>query len=358
LRIAIILNNICGVGGVERVVTTLSNYLVRQYQCEIDIISLFSEKNQDIFYELDSQVQVIHLNNKNLKNLKVINQFYKLSKNTYNHILCCSTSIATLSLLIKLLNRNTKIYAWEHSQYDHASKLTKLIRNAFYRYLDGIITLSKHDGLIFSERFKNVHIIPNFKPFVSKRVSSNLNKKLIAVGRLGFEKGFDMLIEAYNLAHVQLDDWVLEIYGEGAELSNLENKIRKYNLEDRVFLKPFTPNIKEKYLEASIYICSSRSESFSMVIVEAMECGLPCISFNCKIGPKEIISENVDGFLVNDFNINEMAQKIILLANNDSMRMKMGKNAKEKSKKFNVDNIINNWEVLLSLNKKKMVKIK
>lgn len=358
MKIAIVLNNISGIGGVERVVSSFSNQLYSRYDCEIHIISLFSNNHSDVFYHINSNIRLIHLGQKNLKNVRVFKEFLGLKKQEYDYILCCSVSISTLVFVTKILSGSSaKIYAWEHSQYEHSSASIKRLRRIIYPYLDRVITLSQHDGNIFGQYLKNVSVIPNFKPFTSNKISDHKNQTLISVGRLGYEKGFDMLIDAYNLIHDQIGEWKLEIYGEGKEYDTLSAKIKSYALEDKVFLKPFTPNIMEKYLDSSIFICSSRSESFSMVIIEAMECGLPCVSFNCKIGPKEIISEGLDGFLVDTFNIQNLANKIKLLIDDTELRIKMGMNAKKKSKRYNAEDIMYNWEKVLKLEKIKMERL-
>ncbi|MEB2289969.1 glycosyltransferase family 4 protein [Priestia megaterium] len=353
MKISIILNNICGVGGVERVVTNLANELFQGYDCQIHIISLFSnpKETENTFYEIDENVKVIHLGHKNFKNIKIVADFLNIGRQNYDHIICCSTLISLLALVANFGKKNNKVYAWEHSQYDHASYKIKFLRRMFYPYLDRIITLTKHDGALFSRYLKKVSVIPNFKSFESPKASSHKNHTMISVGRLGYEKGFDMLIEAYNNINTKIGDWKLEIYGEGKEYNTLKQKILSYRLEDKVFLKPFTPNIIEKYLNSSIFICSSRSESFSMVIIEAMECGLPCVSFNCKIGPKEIISEGIDGFLVEPFDINELSEKIELLINDASKRISMGENAKEKAKQYDVASTMSIWGEVLKLEK-------
>lgn len=352
MRISIILNNICGVGGVERVVTNLANELFRRYGCQIHIISLFSNPKQETtFYEIDKKVKVVHLGHKNFKNVRVVKDFLSISRQGYDHIICCSTLISLLVFATSFVGNRAKLYAWEHSQYDHASYKVKFLRRMFYPYLDRIITLTQHDGALFSRYLKKVSVIPNFKSFESPKVSSHKNHTMISVGRLGYEKGFDMLIDAYNKINKKIGEWKLEIYGEGKEYNTLNQKIQSYGLEDKIFLKPFTPNIIEKYLNASVFICSSRSESFSMVIIEAMECGLPCVSFNCKIGPKEIISEGIDGFLVEPFDVDELAEKMKLLTNDVSKRVSMGENAKEKAKQYDVSSTMSIWEKVLKLEK-------
>ncbi|MCM2535835.1 glycosyltransferase family 4 protein [Neobacillus pocheonensis] len=359
MKISIILNNISGKGGVERVVTSLSNQLYNRYNCETHIISLFSNDESDIFYETNPNIEVIHLGNKSLKNVRVLRQFLDFNKQKYDYMLCCSVSISTIALFSKIIGKtSTKIFAWEHSQYGNASNSIKGLRRVIYPYLDRIIPLSNHDGNIFKKYIKNVSVIPNFKPFTTSQTSNFKNNTLITVGRLEHEKGFDMLIDSFNLIENQIGDWKLEIYGEGKEYHSLVERIKSYGLENKISIKPFTSKIKEKYLNSSIFVCSSRSESFSMVLIEAMECGLPCISFNCKIGPKEIISDGIDGFLVEPCDINDLSTRMEMLIKDSNLRVEMGFNAKKKSKKYDVEGTMQLWESILGIEKEKMGNLK
>lgn len=271
-----------------------------------------------------------------------------MKKEKYDYILGCGVSLNILSFIAKKFNNiNTKIIAWEHSQYDNCSKKMKLLRRAFYPKLDKIITLSSYDNKLFGVFCKDVYVIPNISSFKSNSVSNLRQKKVIAIGRLENEKGFDLLIKSFGIINRKFPDWNLYIYGEGSLRNYLNEIIIEKKLNNNIFLMGSTNNIKDKLIESSIMVLSSRSESFGMVIVEAMTCGLPVVSFDCKVGPREIISDSVDGFLVKPESIKELADKIMLLMSDFDTRVKLGKKAKIKSYKYSENNILELWKKIL-----------
>ena len=138
-------------------------------------------------------------------------------------------------------------------------------------------------------------------------------------------------------------DWTLEIYGEGTEREKLEKKINKLGLENSFLLKGVEKNIQNKYLESSIYVMSSRFEGMPMVLLEAMSCGLPVISFDCPCGPRDMIKYNENGFLIEFGNIKEMANKIEELIANEEKRKLFGKNARKSIQKYSKDKIMEEW---------------
>ena len=141
-------------------------------------------------------------------------------------------------------------------------------------------------------------------------------------------------------------DWSLEIYGEGPERENLQNKINKLDLGKSFLLKGVEKNIVNKYLESSFYVMSSRFEGMPMVLLEAMSCGLPVISFDCPCGPRDMIKDNENGFLIEFGNIEKMAKKIEELIITEEKRKLFGKNAKRNVQIFSQDKVMNQWKEL------------
>ena len=360
MKICILLNDITSGGGVERVVCNTSNYLYNELGYDVNIISVFEKKDDSIKYELDKSINVKYilenttLNNKYSKYKYIYNKCKNIFEiDNYDIIIGCSITLNIISLIWKLMSRNdyTKLVAWEHSQYDHTTKYLNIARKYSYKKMDGIITLTKADSFYFKQGYKNVRCIYNIRSFNSEKISNLDNKNLIAVGRLEIEKGFDMLIEAFKIARQKSNEcksWNLNIFGDGSEREYLIDLINKYDLNNNIKINKFSTKIEDKYTNSSIFVLSSRSESFGMVLVEAMNTGLPCISFACKNGPSEIISDNIDGFLVAPNDINGLADRIVTLVENKEIREKFSKFARKKSDFFDSKNILNEWSAYLN----------
>lgn len=171
------------------------------------------------------------------------------------------------------------------------------------------------------------------------------NKRIISVWRLEDVKGFDDLIQIFKNISYKYNDWELYIVGDGSQREYLQSIINKNNLETKVFIKPFTRNIIDEYLKSSIYALTSKFEWFGLVLTEAKESGLPCISFDIDAA-KEIIIENEDGILVKSRDFKEYEEKLSLLIENEEIRQFYGKNAKKNVKKYKIESIAQTWNDL------------
>lgn len=171
------------------------------------------------------------------------------------------------------------------------------------------------------------------------------HKQVIAVGRYVPQKGFDRLIPAWQLVARKHPDWILRIYGDGMR-EQLQQQIDSLGITASCILEPTVSNIVDKYCESSIFALSSRFEGFGMVIIEAMACGVPPVSFTCPCGPQDIISDGKDGLLVEDGNIEQLAEKISYLIENEDIRKKMGQQARMDVQRFRIENIAEQWKQL------------
>src|SRR5690606_20540900 len=182
-------------------------------------------------------------------------------------------------------------------------------------------------------------IIPNSLPFVAEKTSSLTEKRIIAAGRLTHQKGFDILIDIYEKVYQQAPDWELNIFGEGEDREHLQEKITRKGLEKYIKLCGSVKNISENYQKSSIFVLSSRWESFGLVLIEAMNHGLPSISFDCD-GPKNIITDGKNGFLIPKFDIKLFSEKLLSLMQDSELRNKIGNKAVESSIEYQEKNII------------------
>lgn len=217
---------------------------------------------------------------------------------------------------------------------------------------NSIVVLTEQDKNENWENNKKIIAIPNPIKSLPYKTSTIENKKVIAAGRLTHQKNFASLIRSWNSVVNNHPDWSLEIYGDGAEYNNLLTLISNLKLEKHVFLKGHSYNILEEMANASIFTLTSTFEGFGLVIVEAMSCGLPVISYNCPCGPKDIISDGTDGFLVPLNDEQCLAEKINLLIENEALRKQMSKAALIKSQKFTAKEVISIWMNLFNTLKK------
>lgn len=234
----------------------------------------------------------------------------------------------------------------------HARNLFEKISAKIGDFIDYKLSIKRYNSIVvLTEQDKNenwnnnkkIIAIPNPIKSLPYKTSTIENKKVIAVGRLTIVKNFASLIRAWNSVVKNHPDWSLEIYGDGAEYNNLLTLISNLKLEKHVFLKGHSYNILEEMANASIFTLTSAFEGFGLVIVEAMSCGLPVISYNCPCGPKDIISDGTDGFLVPLNDEQCLAEKINLLIENEALRKQMSEAALIKSQKFTAKEVISIW---------------
>ena len=222
-------------------------------------------------------------------------------------------------------------------------------------HYDKIVVLTQEDKINNWGNNSKVIAIPNplNSIYFENQPISDRNKTVITAGRLVPIKNFKSLINAWEQINTLHPEWNLEIYGEGGLKKELQDQIDNLHLNQSVFLKGHSNNIQEQMSKASIFALTSISEGFGIVIIEAMSCGLPIVSFACPCGPKDIITEGKDGFLVNVNDEVELANKINLLIDNEDLRLQMSYAAKIKAKKYNIENIIPIWMNLFKTLKKR-----
>ena len=207
--------------------------------------------------------------------------------------------------------------------------------------LDKFVVLTEEDAGYW-DMLSNKSVIPNpLTNYPTQQADWN-NKVVISVGRYDFQKGFDMLIEAWVQVASKHPDWQLRIFGPGdnmlyqlqADNLGLKGVVHCMGVSDRVY---------DEMAKASFYVLSSRYEGFGLVLIEAMAVGLPCVAFACPAGPKDIVSDHQDGLLVERNNVRKLSDAINYLIEHDEVRQRYAAQAIINSRRYNLDNIMKMW---------------
>jgi len=213
----------------------------------------------------------------------------------------------------------------------------------YIREYDKIVVLTDEDKQLHWKKNDKVEVIPNPLTTEHNKRSTLKSKTVVTAGRLTAQKNFASLISAWKIVNKSHPDWKLEIWGEGSRRNELQQQIEDLQLRDSASLMGYTDDIISKFADASIFVCSSKFEGFGLVIVEAMSCGLPVVSYSCPCGPKDIITDGTDGFLVSIGDEQIMAERINYLIEHLDSRLVMGQAALDKSKQYSTDVITSKW---------------
>lgn len=368
MKLLLITYDITLVGGIERVINKLTNYLCEHFNYDIEIVSLNQNNlnGYNPYFQYNSNIKLTFLDlenkryvtNNKFQSLLVILKNYCVYKKEVRRLLerrkvdIVLTFHAPLSI-VTILNKkyiHGKLIVTEHSEYENGpDKIGKILRRLLFKKADRVIVLTEESRNIYQKFTNNLRVIPNPISFTTEEYSSLSFKRVICAGRLEIEKGFDQIIRAFSMIHKENKDWVMDIFGEGSERNRLIDLINDLKLNHFVNIKPFSKDIKKEFLCSDIFVLPSRSEAFPLTLLEAMECGLPCLSFDLP-GPREIIKHRNDGIIVEKENINQLAKELNHLIKNSDIRIKYGFNAKKNVRRYHIDKICNIWrETFLEL---------
>lgn len=343
-------------GGTERVSTVIANQLVKNKKFNICFLSLW-ENNDKLFYTLNDKIERYALFEKVTSGKRILTYVYRLRKFVKSNnidVLIDIDGILDLYSIPALRGAKCKLISWEQFNYYYNpdGPYRKITRKWAAKKADAIVVLTDEDKQNYKKEVrikgKIIRIYNPMESFEDNNVGYNLDSKLIiSAGRLTAQKGFDMLVDVANIVLKKHPDWKWIICGEGEEREALEEKIRKYGLEQKLILQGNVNNIEGYYRKSAMFVLTSRAEGFGLVLTEAKKEGLPCVSFRCPAGPREIILEGVNGYLIDCFDIKAMAEKINELIENQDIRKKFSDNSMVGTEKFNIDKIGEQWMELI-----------
>lgn len=217
------------------------------------------------------------------------------------------------------------------------------------RRFDKFVVLTNEDRGYWGD-LPNIEVIPNAAMFVADRYSDVSTKRVIAVGRLDYQKGFDRLIQAWEVVWKsgKYNDWRLDIFGQGEWKDMLQRMIDEKGLNGSAFINKPTKNIGREYSESAMLVMSSNYEGFPMVMIEAMACGLPVVAFDFKCGPKDIISEGENGLIIRNGDIKALAKGMMRLMGDDECRKRMSQNARKIVDTYSEKTVMDKWICLFN----------
>lgn len=366
-KVAYVIDCMYNSGGMERVLTVCANALADAY--EITIISAFQGGRQD-YFTLKPQIRrhdlgigdTIPAKEKKREYRKRLSDFLK--NEHFNTVV----SLGGMDFdFLHAIRDGSRKMVWFHFAINIAettwagpnpnllakikAKLQTCKRIYHGRKYNNIVVISKAD-LHQWQRFTNrISMIYNPVTITPTAVSDLSPKRVISVGRLDFQKGYDFLIDAWKMVVLKHPDWRLDIFGEGPLRQQLQEQIERQGLSDVVYLKGRSGDISREYVSHSVYVMSSRAEGFPLVLMEAASCGLPLVSFDCPSGPSEIIENGKNGFLIDRVgDVQAMAERICQLMENESLRRKLGHQAKVMASRFSIERMREDWMKLFLKN--------
>ena len=357
-----------GYGGIEKCISSLANMLSSNF--EVNIISTYKLYEKPGF-DIDSNVKITYLMDKgpNKKEIKESLKSFKLMSLVKELIKARKILKDKKSLMIDAIKKCDSDYiistrdihnewlgkygskssikiGWEHNDHNNNQKyINKIVKSV--SNLDYFILPSKELTEDYQKLLPNIKCIyiPNTLDYYPDRVSEVDNHNIVSVGRLSSEKGYLDLIDVMSMVVKKYPDAILNIIGDGVELEEIKLKIKENMLEDNVKLHGFRDKeyINSILSKSSVYVMTSFTESFGIVILEAFSFGVPTVAFNSARGARELISNNWDGFLVADRDKETMARKICELLSNQNRRIIMGANGYKKSLEYSASKVKDEW---------------
>lgn len=359
IRICFLLGGFQRNGGIGRATSILVNQLCQDVDFEIHTISYLQEQGPTL-YNVLPEVKTHVLNTKSCSMTKSLLHNHAiqkvrtiLKKEKIDFLISCGALYYPLGIMA-CKGLKTKSICWEHTNPSVSSdyRFQSICRSYAARKCSQIVVLTKEAEQYYREHYpkSNKKIMQIYNPIsnnASRSKQYDINsKKIISVGRLSYPKNFDRLISIASYILPQYPDWSWDIYGDGELKDSLQTLIGNYNLERQLSLRGQVSDLYDRYCDYAFMVMTSRYEGFPMSLIEGAANRLPLISFDIPTGPKEIIIDEVNGFLVNPESDDEMIKKIKELIENSHLRKTMSDEVFHLSDAFALERILKQWKNL------------
>ena len=347
------------IGGAERVTCELANGLSTRGH-DISVLT-FDRADSKGFYHLNTSIKRLYVSAndtaKKTRLAEIPNLLFKLRKTILNEspdVVVASMHSMFVPLRLALIGTGLRVIFSEHTVPAHykGKRLEFAALVAMGLLADKITVASPSHPPLYPAilRHKMTAVTnPVSSSFIQADVSSaGHSKTILSVGRLDALKDQAVLIDAFAAISKKFPDWTLKIIGEGAERQKLEERIAKYNLNNRISLPGALSDINPAYEQAQIFVMPSRYESFGLVTAEAITHGLPVVGFADCTGTNELIIDGKNGFLLQERSPQSLGNALSQLMQSEDMRLKFAQGSKDEARKFNYDHIITQWEKVIA----------
>jgi glycosyltransferase involved in cell wall biosynthesis len=360
-------------GGTERVVSIKANYFAEHLGYDVTIIVTEGNKGNS-FFPLSDKVKVINLGIgfEDLWNKPFLNKvfLYQKKQRRYKKLLSKELlrlrpdiTITTLRREINFINdikdgsRKVGELHLSRANYrgveeretnffkDIFSKWWKGNVISYFQKLDRFVVLNENAVKEWPE-LNNVKMIPDPLPLKQMARSNLQSKRIVTIGRYAYEKGYDYLLKIWSIVEKKCPDWQLNVYAMGDPTPYVKLMDDLSIDKKRCHLNSSVVDVEDVYKNSAILVQPSRTEGFGLVLVEAMACGLPVVAFDCENGPRSIITDGEDGFLIPAYDIEKFSERMVLLMNDEPLRRKMGERGQVKSQHYHIGKIAQQWENL------------
>lgn len=349
-RICFFCGDVTRGGGTEKVTQILANALSLLDKYEVVILSL-SDSNKPLFFEFHPQIKTFALKHK-WNRFLIIESIIQLNKFVLKHhidiLINVDVVLGLYSIPVKLLHYRLKLISWEQFSItnDLGIRWINKIRQIALLFSNYYICLTYGDLNDFKRNFivwANLRCIYNPLEYQQISNSAGQNKQIVTAGNFYHAKGFDLAIDVAEIVLLENPDWKWIFYGDGVEEAKLKEKVKNKHLENRIIFAGRVKDITKKFAEASLYVMTSRTEGFGLVLLEAKLCSLPIVAFDVPYGPSEIVENDNNGYLIEPFNIEKMASTINRIIRDDNLRIRLSENACSNIDKFLLNNIVDEW---------------
>ena len=377
-------------GGVERVVSFKASFFAEQLGYDVTII-VTEGRGRDCYFPLSDRVKVINfeLGFEELWRVSFLKKvfLYLIKQRQYKRLLKAELMRIRPDVTISMLRREINFLTdipdgskkigelhvnranYRNFEANNSNGLKRLFARFWMKglvgklkRLDQLVVLTDKSKASWPE-LSNVMVIPDPITILREKGTGNSEKfaaagkrevcvnRVVTIGRYAYQKGYDLLLQAWaELSRIREsengEEWTLDIYGQGDQTDYRQLMAELGIDSNRCHLNGPVENVVKAYQESSIFVLSSRFEGFGMVLIEAMACGLPVVSFDCPAGPDEIITDGVDGLLVPSGDVHTLAEKLMLLMSDENLRRRLGQQARQTAQRYDMTVLVNQWTAL------------